>query len=118
MIECSKHLNPQNSIEQKKKQQEDGDAPDLFSGSSEKKESEQKHVEWYMNPKIKESFYDSTVLQDVCDAGARQLKAKVDPEGSNHNKRSGDSQHPPRRHLIHEHCYFKHLKQPETNTLL
>lgn len=39
MIECSKHLNPQNSIEQKKKQQEDGDAPDLFSGSSEK----QKH---------------------------------------------------------------------------
>lgn len=37
MIECSKHLNPENSIEQKKKQQEDGDTPDLFSGSSEKK---------------------------------------------------------------------------------
>lgn len=33
MVERSKHLNPQNSIEQEKKQQEDGDTPDLFPGS-------------------------------------------------------------------------------------
>lgn len=39
MVECSKHLNPQNSIEQEEKQQEDGDTPDLFSWSPVKQKS-------------------------------------------------------------------------------
>lgn len=45
MVERSKHLNPQNSIEQEKKQQEDGDTPDLFPGSPAKQKSEDRHIE-------------------------------------------------------------------------
>lgn len=85
-------------------------------------DSEQKHkfdicrvVYKFITKKI---FQDNTVLQDVCDAGARKLKAEVDPEGSNHNKCSGDSQHSPWRHLIYNCCYFKNLKQPENNTVV
>lgn len=55
--------------------------------------------------------YDGILLQNVSDAGARKLKAKVDPEGPYHDKRSGDSQHSPWRHLIYKLCYFKDLKQ-------
>lgn len=62
---------------------------------------------------LKRDAHDSFVLQDVGDAGARKLEAEVDPEGPDHNERSGDSQHSPWRHLIHKLCYFKHLKQSE-----
>ena len=61
--------------------------------------------------------HDSFLLQYVGDAGARQLEAEVDPEGPDHNERSGDSQHSPRRHLIHELCYFKHLKKTKNGLL-
>lgn len=57
---------------------------------------------------------DSNVLENVSDAGAGKLEAKVDPEGPDHDERSGNSQHSPWRHLIHELCYFKHLKQRGT----
>lgn len=45
MVERSKHLNPQNSIEQEKKKQENGDTPDLFSRSPAKHKCEERHVE-------------------------------------------------------------------------
>lgn len=64
-----------------------------------------------MDTAIKEKHKEVTVLQNVCDAGARELETEVDPEGPDHNKRSRDSQHSPRRHLIHELGYFKHLQQ-------
>lgn len=124
MVERSKHLNPQNSIEQEKKEQEDGDTPDLFPGSPAKQKSEERHigllhVELYciflLDTIIKRNTHDSNVLQNVRDAGARKLETEVDPEGPDHNKCSGDSQHSPWRHLIHKLCYFKHLKQIEIN---
>lgn len=42
MVERSKHLNTQNSIEQEEKQQEDGYAPDLFPGSPAKQKRDEK----------------------------------------------------------------------------
>lgn len=63
---------------------------------------------------IQRNSHDSGILQNVCDTGARKLKTEVDPKGPDHNERSGDSQHSPGRHLIHELCYFKHLRQTET----
>ena len=48
MVECSKHLNTKNSIEQKKKQQEDRDTPDLFSGSPKKHNEELYFVHIYI----------------------------------------------------------------------
>ncbi len=59
---------------------------------------------------IKRNARDSFVLQNVGYPRARKLEAEVDPEGPDHNERSRDSQHSPRRHLIHKLCYFKHLK--------
>lgn len=56
------------------------------------------------------------VLQNVCDARTRKLKAEVDPEGTDHYQCSGDSQHSPWRHLIHKFSYFKHLKQTKQST--
>lgn len=121
MVERSKHLNTQNSIEQEKKQQEDGHTPDLLPGSSAKQKSKERQIllsyfHTYGYPLIvatilKRNARDSFVLQNVGDAGARKLEAEVDPEGPDHNERSGDSQHSPWRHLIHKLCYFKHLKQ-------
>lgn len=35
--------------------------------------------------------YYNIVLQNIGDAGARELEAEVDPEGPDHNKCSGDS---------------------------
>lgn len=43
MVKRSKHLNSQNSIEEEKKQQEDGDTPDLFSRSPTNAEKEKAH---------------------------------------------------------------------------
>lgn len=40
MVESAKHLNAQNSIKQKEEEQEDGDAPDLFSRPPAKHEKE------------------------------------------------------------------------------
>ena len=64
-----------------------------------------------METLCKTTARDILVLQNVGDAGARKLEAEIDPEGPDHDERSGDSQHSPWRHLIHEIGYFKHLKQ-------
>lgn len=45
MVECSEHLDTQNSIKQEEKQQEDGDTPDLFSRSPVKQKRKEMHVE-------------------------------------------------------------------------
>jgi len=54
-----------------------------------------------------------SLLEYVGDAGARELEAEVDPEGPDHNERSGDPQHPPRRHLIHQIRDLEHLAHKE-----
>lgn len=43
------------------------------------------------NTIFKKNFYNSVLLQNVGDAGARKLEAEVDPEGPDHNECSGDS---------------------------
>lgn len=37
------------------------------------------------------NIHNSILLQNVGDAGARKLKAEIDPEGPDHNESSGDS---------------------------
>lgn len=58
MVERPEHLNSQNSIEQEEKQQEDGDAPDLFPGSPAKAEDKKcirKFPDLYNNPLMTEA---------------------------------------------------------------
>jgi len=42
VVERAEHLNAQDSVEQEKEQQEDGDAPDLFPGSPAEEKKEEK----------------------------------------------------------------------------
>lgn len=67
---------------------------------------------------LKINTHNSFVLQNVSDAGARKLKAEVDPEGPDHNECSGYPQHSPWRHLIHKLCYFKHLNNRKKWTVV
>lgn len=111
-IKRSKHLNTQNSIEQKKKQQEDGNTPDLLPRPPANESRQRCHIfAWQLSIICADSknAHNNIVLQNVSDAGAREFETEVNPEGPDHNERSGDSQHSPWRHLIDKLCYFKHL---------
>lgn len=57
--------------------------------------------------------YDSVILENIVDAGARKLEAEVDPEGPDHDESPRDPQHPPRRHLVHQLRYLKHLREQD-----
>lgn len=89
-------------------------SPDRLQSREEGKGCVKRRTDFHFKT-IKEGFKAATVLQNVCDARARELEAEVDPEGPDHNKRPRDPQHSPRRHLIHQLGDFKHLKQMEIN---
>lgn len=90
MIKGAKHLNAQDSIQEKKEQQKYGHAPDLLPRSPERK--------WFLSgweeKKLTIHAFHSKarhfhLLENVGYPSARQLKSEVNSEGSDHYEGPG-----------------------------
>ncbi len=85
MIEGSKHLNPQDSIQEQEEEQKYGHTPNLLPRPPERKWI---LSGWYGNKQTFLTLFGlvGLLLENVGYAGTRQFKSEVDSEGSDHNE--------------------------------